>query len=133
MTINELNAALDIQRRINRLQASLDTLHETGGIGSAGSTEPVMGGVSRDTGQLAIELAEEIAALCKDKQRVQIVIKWELDKLELNDMHRKVLEARYIQGLSMKGVAIKIGYTIRHAKRYHKQAMAMLNLSPNVT
>ena len=111
MTISELNAALDIQRRINRLQASLDTLHETGGIGSAVSSEPVMGGVSRDTGQIAVEISDELSELKRQLEIEQVVIRRRIEKIELSGTEQKLLLLRYVLCMPWKSVGMSMAYS----------------------
>ena len=125
MTQNELNAALDLQGKINRLKASLDSLHETGGLkGVRSDNTPVMGGeAGTPPGQVAVEIEQEIAELKKQQAIEKVIIQRFIEKQELEDIEQKLLRYRYVECLIWKDVGLCIGYVERHAKRMGHKAL----------
>lgn len=124
MTDNELRAALEIKNRIDRLQLSLDTLRETGGVGcSIQSGINVQGGTSSsDAGQTMVELGEEIAGLMDEWKVESVVVHRALNKITMRNIHRRLLELRYVRCFSWKAVAQTMGYSERMTFNIHNEA-----------
>lgn len=116
MTHDELNAALDLQRKIARLQARLDGLRQTGGVGHPGGNTPVQGGAGVFVGQQVIELAQEITELQEQLRDEQAIIRRCLQKLDLSDIERKIMILRFAECRLIDSVALSVGYTGRDGK-----------------
>lgn len=133
MTKEELNAALDLQRKIDRLEAQLKDLQETGGMGAVqNSNTPVMGGGgSVCPGQLAIENEQEIKELKSQQMIERAIIQRFIDKQELDEISYKLLNYRYVDCMKWDDVAIWLGYHKHHLYKLHTGAIK--NLLPNAT
>lgn len=116
MTNDELNAALTLQRKIDRLQARLDDLRQTGGVGGTSNNTPVQGGAWVFAGQIAAELAQEIAELQEKLKIERVIICRELEKLDLEPIECKILVSRYAGCRKLDLVAISVGYADRNGK-----------------
>lgn len=128
MTHDELNAALSLQRKIDRLQARLDDLRQTGGVGGTGTNTPVQGGSGVFAGQIASEKEDEIAELQKQLEIERVIIQRYLDKSDLQDDEKRFMAFRYVKCWKWEVVAIYIGYTKRHTLRLHEQILKKLSL-----
>lgn len=128
MTTDELNAALTLTRKIDRLQARLNDLRQTGGLGSIGTDTPVQGGTgSIGAGQLAAELAQEIDSLKSQRAIEQEIIRRYISKLNLDEVERKVANLRYIRCLPWKEIEISIGYARAQTYRICDRVKLILN------
>lgn len=124
LTEQELNAALDLTRKIERLQGRLDDLRETGGVGSPGASAPVQGGCGTvSAGQIAAELEIEIADLRKRREIEQIVIQRYIDKSDLEDVERKLMLLRYVDCRPWTPLATSLGYSRSHVLLLHRNAI----------
>lgn len=123
MTYDELNAALSLQRKIDRLQARLDDLRQSGGITHHSDNSPVMGGDSVFAGQIASELEEQINALKKDLEEEKVIIRRYIDKLDLDDIERKLMILRYVDCWPWDSVKKGIGYSLSRTYHYHSSAL----------
>ena len=126
MTHDELCAALILTRKIDRLQASLDDLRESGGLRSPKMSERVQGGASVGVGQIAVEIAAEIEDLEQQRRIEQAVIGRHLEKCLLDDTERKVMRLRYVECLPWKIIKSAMGYEIAHVYRLHDKAKNMI-------
>lgn len=128
MTHDELNAALTLQRKIDRLQARLDDLRQTGGVGGTGTNTPVQGGSGVFVGQIIAELEVEIASL---KQKLIIekeIIRRYIEKLDLDVIECKLMVLRYVECRPWRLVGASMGYAERQTYRIHESA---LNVAAN--
>ena len=122
MTNDELNAALSIDRKIQRLQARLDDLRSTGGVGGKGDNTPVQGSASVFAGQIAAELAQEIAELKGKLVIEKEIIRREINKMELSDVERKLMMLRYVECRPWHWTAASMGYSPRRVYQLHDEA-----------
>lgn len=129
MTRDELNAALILQRKIDRLQTRLDDLRQTGGVGGMGTNTPVQGGSGVFVGQIAAEIAQEIAELQNKLVIEKEIIRRYIDKLELEDVERKLMILRYVECRPWKLVECGIGYSKRHTLLIHSKAQNIAHCS----
>lgn len=110
MTKQELNAAIEIKRKLTRFEARLSDLEATGGIrtslGHIGG-----GGPKCSDAELAVELADEITKLKRDLQVEQEIIRRALDKLDLDETERKLMHLRYVNCKEWKEVAARMAYS----------------------
>ena len=130
MTKSEFNAALDLQHEIDRVETNLDNLRSTGGLKSVcNSNTPVMGGeASTYPGQLVAEIDQEIQDL-KAKQTVErTIIQRFIDKQTLEETERKLLCYRYVECMTWKDVALRLGYGKRHVFKMHSRALEKMAL-----
>ena len=73
------------------------------------------------------DLEERIERLKKKSKRLKTEILEEIDTLD--DMrYVEVLEAFFIDGLTMEDIADECGYTVRHTYRLYSEAISMLAL-----
>lgn len=75
-----------------------------------------------------IELEERIKRLKTKKKKVKDEIVEEIDTLE-DHRYCEVLEAFFIDGLSLEQIADNEGYTIRHIYRLYSEAVTVLALN----
>jgi len=123
LTKEELNAALSLTRKIDRLQARLDDLRQTGGLKSPSSNTPVQGGTgTMGVGELVAELSQEIEELKKQREIERVVIGRYLQKLPLEDVEHKLMTLRYVDCYPFKAVGARIGYADRQMYRIHDKA-----------
>lgn len=122
MTKQELEAALVLRRRLTRLENSLTDIRATGGVKSS-SGNGTRTGDGKDMGQVAAELAEEIAELRKKYEIEQEIIRRALEKAGLNEDEMKLMIARYVKCLTWKHVQALAGYAQRQPYRIHKDAL----------
>ncbi|MEA5010438.1 MAG: hypothetical protein VB100_01790 [Angelakisella sp.] len=126
MTTEELNAALNIAKKIKRLQAQLDDIHITGIPGSTGGNSPVQGGSKLSAAVVAAELTSEIESL-QDKLRLeQAIIARYIGKKDLEVVERRLLMLRYVKCLEWGNVARCLGYSLSHTFRLHQQLEKMI-------
>ena len=128
LTEQELNAALNLSRQIERLQNKLDDLMETGGVGSPNiSPTPVQGGPGMvSPGQIAAELAEEIQNLTHQWEIEREIIKRSIEKIPLDDIERKVALLRYVECRPWKIIESSVGYSKPHIMRIHSGALTKM-------
>ena len=123
MTLEELNAALAIAKKIKRLQAQLDDIHITGNHGNTGGNSPVQGGSKLSSAVVAAELTSEIESL-QDKLRLeQAIIARYIGKLDLEVVERRLLMLRYVKCLEWGDVAKCLGYSLSRTYDFHLQAL----------
>ena len=130
MTQNELSAALDLQRKIDRLEESLKSLHDTGGLkGVCSDNTPVMGGEAGVyPGQLAVEIEQEVAGL-KEQQKIErAIIQRFIEKQQLEELERKLLHCRYVECLTWTDVALSVRYSKRYAMKLHNRVLKKIKL-----
>lgn len=127
MTKQELEAALVLRRRLTRLENSLADIRATGGVKSSGGSGVRAGG-GCDTGQIAVELAEEIAELRKKYEIEREIIRRTLEKAPLEWGERKVLLLRYVECKPWQYVCKEIGYAERQTFRIHAGALEKLTV-----
>jgi DNA-directed RNA polymerase specialized sigma subunit len=128
LTNEELNAALNLTRKIDRLQARLDDLRKTGGLRSPGMDTPVQGGTGPiGIGQIVAELAQEIEELKKQREIERVVIGRQFEKLPFEDMERKVANLRYVRCMAWKNIESAIGYSRAQVFRIHEKIKLILN------
>lgn len=108
MTLPELNAALDLTRKIERLQGRLDDLRQS--LGHAPEVR-VQSSVGVSTAQIAAELAEDIGELERKREIERVIIQRYIDKLDLGDPHSKIIALRYVGCRPHAQVAISVGYS----------------------
>lgn len=123
MDINELNSALVLSRKIDRLQARLDDLRQTGGVGGIGNNTPVQGGSGVFVGQVVAELAQEIEELKSKLVIEKEIIRRELAKIQLEDVEYRVIELRYVDGWMFKHIQNRVGYSKSQTFRVHETAL----------
>lgn len=121
MTTEELNAALDISRKIKRMQAQLSDLRASGGVGGAGLSAPVMGGVSISPGQIVIEIEGEIAELQQRLAIEQEIIRRALAKIPLSDVEQKVMGLRYVECWGWRDISQRLGYSEAWIYKIHEK------------
>ena len=128
MTAEELNAALDLTCKTERLQGRLDDLRET-------QVELYLrerlrlcraaaGRCLRD--RVAAELEIEIAGLRKRREIKQIVIKGYIEKFDPEDVERKLM--RYVECRLWKLVSASIRYSRSHAYQLHVEILKKTGL-----
>lgn len=125
MDTNELNAALTLKRKIDRLEARLDDLRQTGGVGGTGSNTPVQGGTGMFVGQIATELAQEIWGLQRQFEVEQVIIRRYIEKLDLSDVEQKLMVLRYVECKPWAVIQKCLGYAARQTYRIHDRAKNM--------
>lgn|GEM_PF-5161444 len=131
MTTDELNAALSLQRKIDRLQARLDDLRATGGIGGKGDNTPIQSSAGVFAGQIAAELAQEIVELKGKLVIEKEIIRRYIEKLNLDGIECKLMILRYVECRPWKAVGMSMGYAERQIFRIHDGAKNMaVNGSP---
>lgn len=126
MTKKELEAALVLKRRLNRLSAALEDLRATGGLRSGLSTAGTRSGKTGDAGQIAAELEVEIAELRKQWELEREIIWRTLIKHDLNIDERNVLKLRYVECKPWNYICMAIGYAERQMFRIHTAALEKL-------
>ena len=128
MTYSELNAALDISRKIDRLEGQLSGL-EDGGIGSPTYGTSVQGGTGAvGIGQIASEVREEIDNLKQQLKIEQEIVRRFIEKQTLEDTERKLLLKRYVECYSWKWVSAHICYSRTHTFRLHESILLKMGL-----
>lgn len=122
MTKQELEAALVLHRRLTRLENSLVDIRATGGVKSS-SGNGTRTGDGKDMGQVAAELAEEIAELRKKYEIEQEIIRREMEKAPLETDERKVLLLRYVKCMKWAEIYQLLGYSKSRTLYYHAKAL----------
>lgn len=123
VTHDELNAALALNRKLDRLRGRLEDLEATGGVRAAGSAAPVQGGGSVTQAQVAAELSQEIGELARQLEIEQTIIRRALDKIPLDELERKLMVLRYVECWPWRAVAKRIGYEPSRTYDHHKSAL----------
>jgi DNA-directed RNA polymerase specialized sigma24 family protein len=126
MTGEELKAALNIKRRLNRLREQLADLEATGGVSCAAPSAPVMGGAAVSPGQIAAELTDEIAELQKQLTVEREIIRRALAKAALDDVERKVMEKRYVECWGWRDIGKLLAYCRSTLMEKHAAAFAKI-------
>ena len=108
MTISELNAALDLTRKIERLQERLGDLRQS--LGHAPEVR-VQSSVGVSTAQIAAEIAEEIGELERKREIERVIIQRYIDKLNLDEARQKIMRLRYVGCRPHAQVAMSVGYS----------------------
>ena len=122
MTINELNAALDLQQPIDRLKAELQKARETSGVSAVAATISVMGGGdSIPHGQKIIETEEQLSALVQEQTIEKEIIRRSVTKWELPVLSHNMMIQRYVECLPWK--EIKCGYAPSQMFAIHKSIL----------
>lgn len=129
MTQEELKAALVLQGKIDRLEAQLKDLQETGGLGAVrnGNTPVMGGGDNICPGQIAIEIEQEIKELKNQQTIERAIIQRFIDKQELDEISYKLLNYRYVDCMRWGDVAVRLGYTTRHVRRFRANIIRKLS------
>lgn len=128
MTYSELNAALDLSRKIDRLEGQLSGL-EDGGIGSPTYGTSVQGGTGAvGIGQIASEVREEIDSLKQQLKIEQEIVRRFIEKQTLEDTERKLLLKRYVECYSWKWVSAYICYSRTHTFRLNESILLKMGL-----
>ena len=128
MTYSELNAALDLSRKIDRLEGQLSGL-EDGGIGSPTYGTSVQGGTGAvGIGQIASEVREEIDSLKQQLKIEQEIVRRFLEKQELNENEKSVMMLRYVSCLPFKYIQQRKGYERSRVFDFHKAALENIGL-----
>lgn len=117
---------------IDRLEDKLNLLDER--IKSVKS--PILTGMPRGGVPITIEemisdkieLEERIKRLKKKRKRLRTEILEEIDSLE-DPRYCEVLEAFFIECLSMEDIADREGYTVRHIYKLYSEAISILTLN----
>lgn len=122
MTKQELEAALVLHRRLTRLENSLADIQATGGIKSSARNGTPTGG-RKDMGQVAAELAEEIAELRKKYEIEQEIIRREMEKAPLEKDEKKIMLLRYVKCLKWAEIYQLLGYSKSRTLFYHAKAI----------
>lgn len=125
MTKEELQAALDIYDKIQRLRESLSNIEHS--LGKSPEVR-VQGGVGVSAGQQAAEKAEEITELEKQLEIERVVIQRFIDKCSFSDVERKIMILRYVTCLPFKLIQKRIGYERTRTFDYHKNALEKCGL-----
>lgn len=128
MTAKELNAALTLQRKIDRLQARLDDLRQTGGVGGTASNTPVQGGAGVFVGQIIAECSEELAKLQEQLRDEQAIIRRFLQKVEFSDVERKLMMLRYVECRPWRLVEMSLGYSHSRTMYIHSDILKKTGL-----
>lgn len=128
MTTEELNAALTLSHKIERLQASLDAIRATGGISGTSTNTPVQGGTGVFTGQVAVEIEQEIAELRELLRIEQEIIRREIAKMELSNVERKLMLLRYVECRPWESIKDSIGYSRSQTFKLHTDVIEKFGL-----
>lgn len=126
LTHDELNAALALHRKLDRLRGRLEDLEATGGVRAAGSAAPVQGGGSVTQAQVAAELSQEIGELARQLEIEQTIIRRALEKIPLDELERKLMVLRYVECWPWRVVGTLTGYAESHLYRLHQAAQKMI-------
>lgn len=118
MTRQELDAALNVKRKLTRFETRLSDLEATGGIrtslGHIGG-----GGPKGSAAVLASELADEIAKLRKRLEVEQEIIRRAMEKIDLDETERKLMYLRYVDCREWKEVSERMAYSMQQTFRLH--------------
>ena len=119
MTIEELNAALVIKKKINRLKGDLEDKRT-----SCGKIPEirVQGKSGTSAAQLAAELSEEITVLEKKLEIEQEIIRRQLEKVDLDETERKLMVLRYVRCYQWEDIKTVLCYTVRWMFTIHEGA-----------
>ena len=125
MTKKELEAALVLRRRLTRLENSLADIRATGGIKSS-SGNSTRAGAGIGPGQIAAELEDEIAELRKKYEIEREIIRRSLEKVEFEELERKLMVMRYVDCMPWKNIQIIISYQKTQAYDLHRRALSKI-------
>lgn len=125
MTKEELGAALDIKKKLTRLENRLADLEATGGVRTSLQSGGGGGGKSGDAAVIAAELSNEIAELRKKLEIEQEIVRRALDKVAFDDMERKIMMLRYVYCKPWGYIKKVLGYADRQTYRIHSEAKKM--------
>ncbi len=125
MTIDDLKNVRRQKLRVAALEERIERLRERteynqrqlGECGRGDPTRDRLAEYSADLDELERELTGEMIAL--EKQLV--VVDAELAKMPENQ--EKMLRLRYVDGLSWKKIAERVGYSERQCRRFRKKLM----------
>ena len=114
---------------IARLEGKYQTLTERiKSVKSPNYSGMPRGGVPVTTEELIadkLELEERIKRLKKKSRRIKSEIIEEIDTLE-DPLHCEILEAFFIDCLSIEDIADNLGYTDRHIYRMYNEAVSII-------
>lgn len=119
MTKQDLKAALDIKKDIRRLEARLSDLEATGGVRTSLQPAGGRGGPQSNAAIIAGELAEEIAALRRQLEIEQTIVRRALEKVELDKTERKLMMLRYVDCREWKEVVERMAYSKTAVMKKH--------------
>lgn len=126
MTQAELKEPFSLNEKIERLQSSLDEIHETGGVGARKFEIVVREKERKSIEEQAIELSSEIDELKSKLKDQQIKIQKTIDRLELSEIEKKVLMMRYVDCKKWKYISMRIGYSEGRTMVFHRRAKDIL-------
>lgn len=122
-----LSSAKPLEALIALHHARMDRLRQqAAGLTRALDAMPGRGGHSDRVGNAAAELADLEEQIVRD-YHLLMERQSELTHVVRNipdDRERAVLEMRYLHGLSMLGIAHRLGYEVRQIQRIHHQGLA---------
>lgn len=124
MTKEELKAALVICRRLTRLQSRLNDIEATGGIRTSMQSSGGKGGKRSDASMLAAELTGQITELRKKLEIEQAIIRRALEKVEFDELERRLMVMRYVDCRPWRYIQIVLGYADRQPYRIHSEAVS---------
>jgi hypothetical protein len=119
MTYQELCAALNLTRKIDRLRARRDEIRES--YGHAPDVR-VQGGRGVSAAQTVSELSDEIDKLGKQRDLEAEIIRRYIGKLQLDELETKVLVMRYVECRPWHLVGAGTGYSERRVFQIHDAA-----------
>lgn len=111
MTKQDLEAALDIKRKLTRFENRLADLEATGGIQTSIHQTGGRGGHKGNAAAIAGELADEITNLRRQLEIEQTIIRRALEKLGLDETEKKLMMLRYVDCRPWQEVAEKMAYS----------------------
>lgn len=122
-----LSSSKPLEALIALHHARMDRLRQQGaGLTRALDAMPGSGGHSDRVGNAAAELADLEEQIVQDYHRLmerQSELAHVVRSIP-DDRERAVLEMRYLHGLSMLGIAHRMGYEVRQIQRLHHQGLA---------
>ena len=119
MTGEELEAALALHRRLERLTDELARLEADGGA-------PGEPGGSLFQAQMAAELTREIGGLREELSRERARIAAALEAAPWEGVSRRLMVLRYVECRPWRAIGALTGYAQSHLYRLHRAARGMI-------
>lgn len=123
MTKQDLTAALDIKKDLDRIETRLSEIKVTGGVRSSLRSYRGSGGYQDNAVVIAGELAEEAAELRGRLEQAQNNVRHLLDKMKLNVMERRLMILRYVECWGWQDVAARMAYSRASVMNKHAEIL----------
>ena len=140
MTINELNAALDIKERREKLspalklQLQIDSYYDelkdvrAGNVRGSAATSMPKGGVALSAGDKIAEIEAEIERLEAEKKIEAEIIRRKILSFDLDEREEKLLMLRYVRCLPWCEVYPRIGLKKSWTHEVERNILAKISL-----